>query len=238
MINMTHRPHIHMRLRALKLRLAHGCVCFSKRAVDLVAAIGDRTDRPLPGLSAGCSDRLSYAAQGTLWESNPRHQPYHGCALPTELEGRGAPNGREPRTSIAGSWPRRSGVVSAPVPSPAVTGLRIRLAEQPDAGGDPGHLQPRGHDGDQHVRPGPPVARRPGGVAGGPHRRLLGDRRPRRRRGRGVRLALAVQGAGGLRHDGRGLGVRRPWIAPGQGIGTALLGHLLEALRRRPASMP
>ena len=23
-----------------------------------------------------------------LWESNPRHQPYHGCALPTELRGR------------------------------------------------------------------------------------------------------------------------------------------------------
>jgi L-amino acid N-acyltransferase YncA len=26
-----------------------------------------------------------------LWESNPRHQPYHGCALPTELRGRYEP---------------------------------------------------------------------------------------------------------------------------------------------------
>ncbi len=26
--------------------------------------------------------------ESPLWESNPRHQPYHGCALPTELRGR------------------------------------------------------------------------------------------------------------------------------------------------------
>src|SRR3954470_22885799 len=25
--------------------------------------------------------------ESPLWESNPRHQPYHGCALPTELRG-------------------------------------------------------------------------------------------------------------------------------------------------------
>ena len=28
------------------------------------------------------------AVASPLWESNPRHQPYHGCALPTELRGR------------------------------------------------------------------------------------------------------------------------------------------------------
>src|SRR5947208_405159 len=27
-------------------------------------------------------------SESPLWESNPRHQPYHGCALPTELRGR------------------------------------------------------------------------------------------------------------------------------------------------------
>ncbi len=36
-----------------------------------------------------CSNQLSYAAtRSPLSESNRRHQPYHGCALPTELRGR------------------------------------------------------------------------------------------------------------------------------------------------------
>ena len=56
-----------------------------------------------------------------------------------------------------------------------------------------------------------------------------GDRRRRRGRRRGgrVRLALPLQGAAGVRHDGRGLGLRRR-DRRGEGIAPALLEELLR----------
>jgi hypothetical protein len=35
MIDMTHRPDVHMRLVALELRLAHDCVAFSPDAMTV-----------------------------------------------------------------------------------------------------------------------------------------------------------------------------------------------------------
>src|SRR5688500_19237113 len=75
-----------------------------------------------------------------LWESNPRHQPYHGCALPTELRGPFSARGptTSQRTSIAPHQPLRSGragVGVSGIPSPAVSGERpaVRLAVVGDA---------------------------------------------------------------------------------------------------------
>ena len=78
-----------------------------------------------------------------LWESNPRHQPYHGCALPTELRGPVAD--------------RRPGVIAADDDSQPAMEVRLAIAER--RRGHPGDLQPRGHRVDRHLRPGPPHPR-------------------------------------------------------------------------------
>src|SRR4051812_28027327 len=82
--------------------------------------------------------------ESPLWESNPRHQPYHGCALPTELRGhrlstlparpggvteqarrRGRRNLRtragrlrqlSPRAPVSGRYPPSFPLVAAPQP--------------------------------------------------------------------------------------------------------------------------
>ena len=49
-----------------------------------------------------------------LWESNPRHQPYHGCALPTELRGRGSGGSRSRARILASTRPGPIGSTGPP----------------------------------------------------------------------------------------------------------------------------
>ena len=80
--------------------------------------------------------------------------------------------------------------------------------------GDPRHLQPRGAATDRHVRPGAPLPRRPASWLASPVRRVRGRRRrPPDGDGhydqvRRLRVLVALQGAGGVPHDGGGLGLR------------------------------
>ena len=101
-----------------------------------------------------------------LWESNPRHQPYHGCALPTELRGRGCQGCCKPvedspvfcmfRASLRSclrmpvgptlalpgptclACPRLAFPVSASLHVPGVAALLPPHARRPDAGAFPG----------------------------------------------------------------------------------------------------
>ena len=74
-----------------------------------------------------------------LWESNPRHQPYHGCALPTELRGPAAQ-----RTACEASChpsgppirglqcpPPTGGQLPPPPPPPDRLRERLRTARSP-----------------------------------------------------------------------------------------------------------
>ena len=174
-----------------------------------------------------------------LWESNPRHQPYHGCALPTELRGRSrARQGRGPTCQCIGLGRRSTppNVAAAGTSKLLLSGHRVRsrtLAACPAPGaawaidqhparhrrrrrGDRRDLQPRGHRLDGDVRPRAAHARAAAGVAGGPQPAPSPRSWPSTpiAPGRRLRLAVALQGARRLPHDRRGLGLRRTATTP------------------------
>ena len=102
------------------------------------------------------------------------------------------------------------------------------VAAEADSGAIRRDLQPRGPPLDGHLRPRAPAPARPAQLAGQPIGRL---QRPGGRvggRGRRLCLGVAVQGAGGLPDDGRGLRVRAA-DRHGLGIGRSLLLAVLDA---------
>ena len=160
-----------------------------------------------------------------LWESNPRHQPYHGCALPTELRGR-ARQGRRPTGQHSGRAIR----LTTPIPLPERPVACAADDGGPRARHDHGRCRRRG------AYPGGRGGRRRADPARSTTTRST-TRRPRStwcpapgedqrswlasRSGAfsalvaewedevvGFASRVAVQGAGGLPDDGRGLGVR------------------------------
>ena len=183
-----------------------------------------------------------------LWESNPRHQPYHGCALPTELRGRfGARQSRGPTRECIGAAtfhaPRRPRAVEAPAHglrsdrvrwrrvSTGARRSRIRLATVDDAEAiatiynhEVTHatatfdLVPRTLDEQQAVA---------GRRARGAFAAIVavdGDDDGVV----GLRLAVAVQGARRLPHHRRGLGLRRTATTPGGASARLLLAELVD----------
>ena len=100
-----------------------------------------------------------------LSESNRRHQPYHGCALPTELRGRVFPDDSQPVR-----------------PACRESRLRDQVGRARRRRGHPRHLQPGGRRVHRHLRSGAPVGGGAAGLARGARRRP-----PRHRGGRGRR---------------------------------------------------
>ena len=74
--------------------------------------------------------------------------------------------------------------------------------------GHRGHLQPRGHPGTHRLRPSAAFGGRAAGLAGRALGGPLGDRGRPRRRGSGIRLALALPAPAGLQHQRREFRVR------------------------------
>ena len=121
----------------------------------------------------------------------------------------------------------------SPLPSPVVADLSIRLAEARRRRGDPRDLQPRGARRRRARSTSSPaslaeqeawLAARSGAFSAIVAVDDAGD-------GRRVRLAVAVQGAGRLPHDGRGLGLRRPRPRRARASGRLLLTRLLDVAR-------
>ena len=104
--------------------------------------------------------------------------------------------------------------------------MEVRRADARRRRGDPGDLQPRGHDVDGDVRPRAPLLDEQRAWLhgrGGAHAAVVATDEAARS---SASVAVAVPRPAGVQHDGRGLRVRPPRPA-GPGVGKLLLGELV-----------